>query len=125
MLSPTGYPFYLLSQLRSIVGFAERILPSLKPETRDLSGKTTLVVGANVGIGLEISRSLAGMGSTVVLACRNESKGQAARNDILERSEGKITPSQVEVMVLDCEDLDSVRRFTQAWGKRPLDILIK
>lgn len=125
MFSITGYPFFLLSYLRNIVVLFERFLPPLRPESRDLSGKTVLVVGANVGIGLEISRALASMGATVVLACRNEGKAQSARKDILENSQGHILPNQVEVMVLDCEDLDSVRQFVKEWGKRPLDILIK
>jgi NAD(P)-dependent dehydrogenase (short-subunit alcohol dehydrogenase family) len=48
-------------------------------ETVDLSAKTVLVVGANVGIGLEASKHFARMQpARLIIACRNESKGKAA-----------------------------------------------
>jgi len=48
-------------------------------ETADLSGKTILIVGANVGIGFEASKHFARMQpARLILACRNESKGKAA-----------------------------------------------
>ena len=48
-------------------------------EMIDLSAKTVLVVGANVGIGLEASKHFARMQpARLIIACRSESKGRAA-----------------------------------------------
>lgn len=44
-------------------------------ETADLSAKTVLVVGANVGIGFEASKHFARMQpERLIIACRSESK---------------------------------------------------
>ncbi|KAH8834283.1 hypothetical protein DL96DRAFT_1521947 [Flagelloscypha sp. PMI_526] len=102
----------------------ERLLPAQKPEQRDLSGKTAIVTGSNVGIGLETARGLVSRGATVVLACRNRAKAEAAKKDIVSHSKGLISDQQVEVMVIDVSDLNSVRSFAEEWGTRPIDILI-
>lgn len=45
----------------------------------DLTGKTTIVIGANIGIGLEASKHLARMNpGRLILACRNKEKGESA-----------------------------------------------
>jgi retinol dehydrogenase-12 len=54
-------------------------LPSLQPT--DLSERTVMIVGANVGLGLEAIRHLAGMPQPpkhLIIACRSKSKGEAA-----------------------------------------------
>ena len=48
-------------------------------ESVDLSGKTVVVVGANVGIGFEAATHFARMSpAKLIVACRNDSKGKAA-----------------------------------------------
>ena len=45
----------------------------------DLTGKTVVVVGANVGLGFEAAKHFASMNpKRLVLACRSQEKGQAA-----------------------------------------------
>jgi cobalamin biosynthesis protein CbiG len=45
----------------------------------DLTGKTVVVVGANTGLGFEAARHFATMTpGRLILACRSQSKGQAA-----------------------------------------------
>jgi retinol dehydrogenase 12 len=45
----------------------------------DLTGKTVVVVGANVGLGFEAAKHFASMNpNKLVLACRSQQKGQAA-----------------------------------------------
>ena len=44
-------------------------------------GKIAVVTGANTGIGKEIARGLAAQGMSVVLACRNAERAEAARRD--------------------------------------------
>ena len=52
----------------------------VKPvEHVDLTGKTVVVVGANVGLGFEAAKHFASMNpKRLVLGCRNQEKGQAA-----------------------------------------------
>ena len=90
-----------------------------------MAGKTAIVTGSNVGIGLEVARGLASRGTTVILACRNRVKAEAAKKDIVDQSKGLIRDEQIEVMVIDLSDLSSVRSFVEEWGTRPLDILVK
>jgi NAD(P)-dependent dehydrogenase (short-subunit alcohol dehydrogenase family) len=60
----------------------------------DLSGKVALVTSANTGLGLEVAMQLALANvSTLVLACRNENKCEAAAR-------------KLEVAVLEREDQD-------------------
>lgn len=42
--------------------------------TRDLSNKIVIITGANAGIGAETAKTLAVLGATVILACRDEQR---------------------------------------------------
>jgi retinol dehydrogenase-12 len=45
----------------------------------DLTGKTIVIVGANVGLGFEAAKHFASMNpKKLVLGCRSQEKGQAA-----------------------------------------------
>lgn len=45
----------------------------------DLSGKTVIVLGANVGLGFEAAKHFARMNpGKLILACRSQEKGEAA-----------------------------------------------
>ncbi len=88
----------------------------------DQSGRVAVVTGANSGIGYETARALADKGATVVLACRNAAKAQAA----LARIHAESPRGTAVFMPLDLASLQSVRefakRFDDAYGR--LDILI-
>jgi len=87
----------------------------------DQSGKVAIVTGANSGIGFVTARELANKGAHVILACRNGSKAEAAKQLIEEEN-----PSgSVEVMVLDLANLDLVRIFVKKFKSKysSLDIL--
>mgnify|MGYP002629248192 CR=1 FL=1 len=87
-----------------------------------MQGMVCLVTGANVGVGLETARGLAQRGATVVLACRDRAKAQAAAEDI-RASTGN---QAVEVLDLDLASLASVRaaadRFLAQHDR--LDVLV-
>ena len=51
-----------------------------------LRGKIVLLTGANSGIGKAIALGLAELGATLVLVCRNEVRGQAAKREIIEKT---------------------------------------
>jgi NAD(P)-dependent dehydrogenase (short-subunit alcohol dehydrogenase family) len=81
------------------------------------------VTGANSGIGFETARMLALKGASVVLACRNVDKGQAA----VERIMAEKPAGQVSVEALDLSDLASVAAFARAFTATyaRLDLLIE
>jgi len=87
-----------------------------------LDDRLAVVTGANRGLGLEISAGLAGAGATVVLACRDARRAEAAVQEIRRR----VPQARLEVMPLDLADLSSVRRFAQDFNARfsRLDLLI-
>jgi NAD(P)-dependent dehydrogenase (short-subunit alcohol dehydrogenase family) len=88
----------------------------------DLAGKVAIVTGANRRIGYTTARALAGRGATVILACRDREKGEAAVQQISQAyPEAKASAGQ-----LDLVDLASVRRFADKFNRQQirLDMLI-
>ena len=85
-------------------------------------GRIAIITGANIGLGYETALALAEKGCTVVLACRNIEKAEAAKTAIVAQHTG----AAVECMRLDLSSLKSVRAFAAAFAKRhkKLDLLI-
>lgn len=88
----------------------------------DQTNRVAIVTGANSGIGFETALALAHKGATVVMACRNRDKAEAAASQI---RQGK-PAAQVVVMLLNLGDLESVRQFAAAFlaANDRLDLLI-
>ena len=59
---------------------------NFKPLNRDLTGKTILITGGNSGIGLDAACLLGSLGANVHIACRSKERGEAAVNQIKEKS---------------------------------------
>ena len=76
-------------------------------------GRRFVITGATGGLGAETARVLAEHGARIVLAVRNQEKG----DQLAETIDG-----DVEVRVLDVADLSSVRTFAEGLG--PVDVLI-
>ncbi|XP_068171758.1 retinol dehydrogenase 12 [Antennarius striatus] len=74
-----------------------------------LKGKTAIVTGANTGIGKFIALDFARRGARVILACRSESRGTAALQEIREKTGN----SDVHLRLVDLSSLDSVRGFAE------------
>lgn len=87
-----------------------------------MNGKVCVVTGGNTGIGKETARGLAQRGATVVLACRDVGKGEAARDDIA-RATGR---GDVEVIALDLGSKASIRAFGEELRAKHdrLDVLV-
>jgi NAD(P)-dependent dehydrogenase (short-subunit alcohol dehydrogenase family) len=86
--------------------------PPVLPSQADLTGKTAIVTGANGGLGLETARQLLGLGCKVILAVRDEKKGEEARED-LARSQKLLSASMIEVWKLDLSSYSSISDFAE------------
>jgi NAD(P)-dependent dehydrogenase (short-subunit alcohol dehydrogenase family) len=86
-------------------------------------GRTAVVTGANVGLGLETAAELAGAGATVILASRDSAKADSAASEIGSR----FPDAEVHVVRLDLASLSSVGDASEAIaGLTPdgIDLLI-
>jgi NAD(P)-dependent dehydrogenase (short-subunit alcohol dehydrogenase family) len=93
------------------LSFLHRQLFVKLPEpTTSFQGKTVIVTGSNVGLGLETSRWIVRLGaSRLILACRSVEKGRDAAKDI-QTSTG-CSPDTLDVWPLDMSSYDSVQTF--------------
>lgn len=80
--------------------------PLVTRHDADLSGKTAIVTGSNTGIGLEIARQLLHLRCKVILAVRDEAKGERARQELV--SGCHVPPELVEVWQLDMLSYESI-----------------
>ncbi|KAJ4325899.1 hypothetical protein N0V84_003285 [Fusarium piperis] len=89
----------------------------------DLSGKTAIVTGSNTGLGLEIARQLLDLGCEVILAVRDEAKGERARQELVS---GRHIPHKlVQVWKLDMLSYESIMAFVgRTESLQHLDIAI-
>ncbi|KAI1874418.1 hypothetical protein JX265_004626 [Neoarthrinium moseri] len=98
----------------SIRAFLHRQLFVTPPVPRDvdLRGKAAIVTGSNAGLGLECARQLLDLGvSKLIIAVRNETKGEAARTNLL--SAGKFKDATIDVWKLDLESYESIAIFVE------------
>jgi len=84
--------------------------------------KIAIVTGANTGLGLQTSLGLAKADYTVILACRSESKAQAAMAQI----KRKVPAASLDFIALDLIDRASIRQFAETFSQRydHLDLLV-
>ncbi len=88
----------------------------------DMTGKVVVITGANSGLGLASTKAIAAKGATVVMACRNMTKAEQAKAEVLAEN----ASAKLEVMPLDNASLASVRAFADAFKSRydRLDVLL-
>jgi hypothetical protein len=91
----------------------------------DLGGQVICVTGSNSGIGAEAALILAARGAHIVMACRNQSKAQAAVDRFV-YEHPDIPRERFECMSLDLGDLESVGVFAAEFFQRhaKLDVLL-
>ena len=84
--------------------------PVLSKSKFNLTGKTAVVTGSNIGLGLECVRQLLDLGlSKLILAVRDESKGETACKE-LSTGRGRAAGA-IEVWKLDLSSYDSIVRL--------------
>ena len=71
--------------------------------------KTVVITGGNTGIGLATAKQIAQRGARVILACRDQNKASAAREQILQAA----PTAAVEIYALDLASFDSIRSFAE------------
>ena len=88
----------------------------------DQSGRVVVITGANSGLGYVASGAFAAKGATVVMACRSQEKGEAARTRLLAAHPG----TDLRLSLLDTSDLDSVQQFVDRFlaDHGRLDVLL-
>ena len=92
-------------------------MPSPRWTATDLAdqhGRRIVITGGNSGIGLVAAQLLAGAGAQVIIAVRDQAKGERAAAEI---------GGDTRVRALDLADLNSVRAFA-AETTEPIDVLI-
>jgi len=72
-----------------------------------MNEKICLVTGANSGIGKVTAKVLAAGGATVIMACRNRDKGEAARGEIVKETRNE----NIDLLIVDFSDLGQVRNL--------------
>jgi retinol dehydrogenase 14 len=88
----------------------------------EMHDKVCIVTGSSSGLGKATALSLAKLGATVILACRDKQRGQAALEEIRAMSGNE----SLDLMLVDLAAQDSVRRMADEFLKRydRLDVLI-
>ncbi len=87
-----------------------------------MQSKVGIVTGANSGLGKETARGLARLGFTVVLACRDAARAEAARREIADATGNP----NVCAMSLDLASIASIDAFVAEFRGRfgRLDLLV-
>ena len=88
----------------------------------DQKGRVTIVTGSSSGIGYEAARVLANKNAEVIIAVRNQKKGENAVEQIKKQNEN----ANVKLMMLDLACLKSVKNFAEEFKQKysRLDLLI-
>lgn len=87
-----------------------------------MNGKICMVTGANAGIGKATAAGLAEKGATVIMVCRSEERGEAARREIIAQT-GK---ENVALYLADLSSQTEIRRLVENFKQdySTLDVLI-
>ena len=88
----------------------------------DQKGKVVIVTGSSSGLGYETAKVLATKNATVIVAVRNEVKGNTA----VEKIKVENPNADIQVVLVDLANLESIHKFAENFNKKfeKLDLLI-
>jgi len=81
-----------------------------------LDGKIVIITGANTGLGKETAKDVLLRGATVVMACRDMTKGKEAMDEIVKETNTK--KDKAILLKLDLSSLKSVGEFVEEFRKQ-------
>jgi len=96
-------------------------VPSVEYE--DLSGKTVVIIGANIGLGFEAAKHFARMNpGRIILGCRSKERGEAAATKL----KTETGYESAELRIIDLAQISSVVDFAEQFEKEGgrIDILL-
>jgi len=79
-----------------------------------MQGKICMVTGANSGIGKATAMGLASMGTTVVMVCRDRTRGEEAQREIKQHSGNE----SVDLLLADLSSQQAIRRLAHEFQQR-------
>ncbi|MGW0183268.1 oxidoreductase [Nocardia sp. NPDC003345] len=90
--------------------------------TATQEGRVAVITGSNTGIGYAAAHALAGLGATVVLACRDQAAARAAADRIA----AEVTAARVHTVSLDLGSVAAIARCAEEIRTRwpTVDLLI-
>jgi len=108
----------------SFFQFLREQLTTVPPvEHEDLSGKTVVVIGANIGLGFEAAKHFARMNpDRIILGCRSKERGEAAATKL----KTETGYESAELWIIDLGRISSVVDFAERFEKEGgrIDILL-
>jgi len=87
-----------------------------------MNGKICVITGANSGIGKATALGLAKLGANVVMVCRNQTRGEEARKEIIDKTSNK----NIDLLIADLSSQQAIRQLVADFKKkyRQLHVLI-
>ena len=100
-----------------------------EPSLDSLKGQVIVITGGATGLGLESAKRLSAAGATVVFTSRTAAKGEKAMESVMDYLNNKGIGEKAKVynIVLDLDDLDSVKAFPGSYkqlGLGNIDVLM-
>lgn len=86
-----------------------------------MDNKLAIVTGANSGMGMATVEALSDEGAKVIMLCRSEKRGKEALQKLSDKKD-----RQLELMLCDLGDYDSIRSFVSQVKEKykKIDVLV-
>ncbi len=79
-----------------------------------MDGRVVMITGANSGIGKETAIQLAKIGASIIMVCRNKTRGESALKEIKETANS----NKVDLFFADLTDQRSIREMVDNFKKK-------